>query len=231
MLRKQFSERDPAQARLSVRSPHDEPTRNNQESGRPVLLDAQGVRALQRLAGNRATAAIVQRGLDAELKTARDAVSSGARSAVEKHMIRKRSTPHTEMIAIWNHVRGRETGWTQRLQEHIFKGEPSGSSVAGYHSTADDSAIAEGVGSKNPANVSARRPYKQNVRLRTDTGNRHLKSHASTFFPDDWSKEKVRASYLLSGSTGQVSPTDAGVTELGGGTAFPADVRVADPPR
>jgi hypothetical protein len=119
-----------------------------------------------------------------------------------------------------------EEAYWDTVGDHLLRGEDT-KPPKGYHSTQRDDAYTRVVpGAKNPANAGDNAAYKQWHCNKTDAKREHPK--VSTFFPDGWPEDKIRAAVLLrnAGADHEVE-AHFGLKQTGD-TIYP-DVAIEDP--
>lgn len=157
---------------------------------------------LQRTLGNRAVGSLlaarggmVQRAGVAERVQAREEqLGEEAVSAVRLYAKGSKKKSH----ATWENILTRalvEKPFWDTVKDHVMLGEDE-TPPKGYHSKARGAgAHARGVGGTSPDNAGDSVAYKQWTRHKNDNTYDDLK--ISTFFPNNWSEEKIRAAVLL----------------------------------
>lgn len=140
-------------------------------------------------------------------------------AAVRKYKKNSKKTSLTVWKRILESVKGLEGDWDGK-RDHVMLGEDT-TPPKGFHSKQEMAqANVRAVGPKVPRNVGEGAAYKQWTRNKNDATVSHLK--ISTFYPDAWDEEKIRAAVLLrnAGEEHQVEATFGLVANEG--TIYPS---------
>jgi hypothetical protein len=127
-------------------------------------------------------------------------------AAVRKYKKNSKKTSLTVWKRILESVKGLEGDWDGK-RDHVMLGEDT-TPPKGFHTKQKlAQANVRAVGPKVPPDVGEGAAYKQWTRNKNDATVSHLK--ISTFYPDAWDEEKIRAAVLLrdAGEEHQVEAT------------------------
>jgi hypothetical protein len=141
------------------------------------------------------SAVVIQRDVvDDAAKRLADKPGKASIDAVRKYKKNSKKTSLTAWKRVLESVKTEETFWNEK-RDHIMLGDDA-TPPKGFHSKqALAAAHAEAVGTKEPANAGNRAAYKQWTRNKRDRTVNSLK--ISTFYPDGWPEDKIRAAVLL----------------------------------
>jgi hypothetical protein len=165
---------------------------------------------LQRIAGNRAVCQALVTGSVTRPVIQRDVVddaskvldvgerpSASSLAAVGLYKKNAKKTSQTSWVTVLKKVHEQEAYW-KGVRDHVMLGEDT-SPPKGFHSTQlEDKANCEPVGERSPRGAGASVIYKQWHRKKGDGSFTKLK--ISSFFPDNWTEQKIQAAILLSGA-------------------------------
>jgi hypothetical protein len=137
----------------------------------------------------------IQRVSDAEVAAAEAACDQDTARVVKLYSQGWKSKTNATKQQIFTAVQANQARW-DNVRDHVMLGG-AGAPPTGYHSTAaGDAATSECVGVKSPLSAGRTAVYKQWTKARGQVDNANLK--ISTFFPDGWTEDKVRACVMLS---------------------------------
>jgi hypothetical protein len=181
---------------VAQRRPGDRGNGPTRQAALLQVQQTQGNRAGQRLIQRRAAVQRVKKNQAADNARVRlgddERPSKTSMDAIKKYAFNSKKKSTASWRTLLRTVKAQEEGW-DAIEDHVIHGEAG---PKGFHTKSDaDEANCEGVGAKNPANASGSSPYKQWIRMKDDRTVDNLK--ISTFFPDNWPKDKIRAAALL----------------------------------
>ncbi|WP_322044093.1 EndoU domain-containing protein [Paraburkholderia sp. J67] len=163
---------------------------------------------------------VVQRVSDEDVKSEAQKCEDATRKYIPLYSRNWKSKNNATRLRIFATVHEKEPVW-DGMRDHVMQGEYNGH-PAGYHSKfLGGASKTEATGVKQPAGVGGTRPYKQWIKKRGQVANNNLK--ISTFFPDNWSEDKIRACVLLSSLGEDHQLIDQlQLVESGDATVYPA---------